>query len=77
MPAGRPNNHARPNAIAAPFVRAKAAVQERWSDAMREGKLAAREKEVEIRADFESRVRHNPRWHAEQHHQQERRKRDS
>jgi hypothetical protein len=43
------------------------ALKERWRDAVREGKLAAREKETEIRAQYERRVRHDPRLHAQHH----------
>jgi len=44
-----------------------AALRERWHDAVREGKLAAREKETEIRAEYERRVRHDARLHAQHH----------
>ncbi len=44
-----------------------AALKERWRDAVREGKLAAKEKETEIRAEYERRVRHDPRLHAQHH----------
>lgn len=43
------------------------ALRERWRDAVREGKLAAKEKETEIRAEYERRVRHDPRLHAQHH----------
>lgn len=44
-----------------------AAIKERWHDAVREGKLAAKEKESAIRAEYERRVRHDPRLHAQHH----------
>jgi len=43
------------------------AVKARWADAVREGRLAAREKETEVRASYERRVRHDAHLHAEQH----------
>ncbi|HLZ69808.1 MAG TPA: hypothetical protein VKV26_07855 [Dehalococcoidia bacterium] len=42
-----------------------AVLRERWRDAVREGKLAARERETEIRAEYERRVRHDARLHAQ------------
>jgi hypothetical protein len=53
--------------VTSPFRRAGAAVGERWRDAMREGKLAMRERETEMRAQYERGVDHDPRWHASQH----------
>jgi len=44
-----------------------AALKERWRDAVREGKLAAKAKESEIRAEYERRVRHDARLHAQHH----------
>lgn len=43
------------------------ALKARWADAVREGRLAAREKETEVRASYERRVRHDAHLHAEQH----------
>jgi hypothetical protein len=53
--------------IVAPVAEIRTALRDRWQDAMREGKLAAKEKEAEIRAEYEQRVRHDPRLHAIQH----------
>ena len=44
-----------------------AALKARWALAMQEGKLAAREKEADVRASYERRVRHDAHLHAEQH----------
>jgi len=54
-------------AVTVPFRKAGSALANRWRDAMREAKLAAREKETEVRAAYERRVQHDPHWHAQQH----------
>lgn len=43
-----------------------AVLRSRWNVAIAEGKLAAREKESEVRAEYERKVRHDPRLHARQ-----------
>lgn len=44
----------------------RGALRSRWHTAIAEGKLAAREKEAEVRAGYERRVQHDPRLHAQQ-----------
>jgi hypothetical protein len=44
-----------------------AALKARWALALQEGRLAAREKEADVRASYERRVRHDAHLHAEQH----------
>ncbi len=58
--AGRSSNHGGGSGL--PFQ----ALGRHWRHAMLEGKLAAREKEAEIRADYERRVAHDAHWHAQQ-----------
>lgn len=53
--------------VVAPIIGARDAIRERWDDAMREARLAARDKEAELRAQYERQVQHDPRLHAEQH----------
>ena len=57
--------------VMAPVTGARAALRVRWDDALREGRLAARDKETEIRAEYERRVRHDPRLHALQHNRKQ------
>lgn len=51
----------------APVKGALNAIYEHWEDSVREAKLAAKEKETDMRADYERRVQHDAHWHAEQH----------
>jgi hypothetical protein len=53
--------------LTAPVRAVETAVRERWDDAVREAKLAAKEKETDMRANYERRVHHDARVHAEQH----------
>jgi hypothetical protein len=51
----------------APIVSVRDAIRHRWEYAMREARLAARDKETELRAHYERKVLHDARLHAEQH----------
>jgi hypothetical protein len=53
--------------ISAPLLSLRDSFREHWKDSIREARLAAREKETEMRAEYERRVAHDPHLHAEQH----------
>ena len=53
--------------VARPFTGVLGALRDHWNDSVREARFAARDKETEMRAEYERRVQHDTRLHAVQH----------
>jgi hypothetical protein len=52
--------------VTRPFTGVFGALRDHWNDSVREARFAARDKEADMRADYERRVQHDSRLHAVQ-----------